>query len=56
MVVPPPVRTVTVSAAVVPVFIKKVFKPFGAVTTIDAGAFGSVADEPHPAQIASSNP
>jgi len=52
---PAAVRTVTVSVAVVPTFIEKVFAPFGANTVIDAGAFGSVvvvAEEPHAAQMA----
>ena len=57
--VPAAVRTVTVSAAVVPAFIEKTFEPFGARTVIDAGAFGSagvVDDDPHAAQIDSVNP
>jgi hypothetical protein len=55
MAVPAAVRTVTVSAAVVPAFMEKVLAPFGANTLIDAGASGSevdVAEEPHAAQIA----
>lgn len=56
--VPAAVRTVTVSTAVVPAFIEKVFEPFGARTVINAGAFGSVVvvEEPHAAPITSDNP
>ena len=55
---PAAVRTVTVSAAVVPGFIEKRFVPFGARTVIEAGPLGSdgSADDPHAAQMANANP
>jgi hypothetical protein len=55
MAAPEAVRTVTVSAAVVPAFMEKVLDPFGARTVSNAGALGSTVDDvddPHAAHSA----